>query len=379
MHPDLTHIDDQSLLDKIMTKRQGEAVRRQRFFDVKARSIGIDKKFLDMQLEEKRLAKEAAKNVEDEHAQSAIMCDQIAMVCEHEKAQQLRAKQKECVEYSLKNLHKEGRREFALSDPNHLKNDCPARIGDDDPRCGPASIQKFAGEVIQYDRTVNKKTYQNLQKDWLLEQMAEKQAIQQAQKDAQKSHDDQVIMANHVRGVMESHIASTKRANKKAESDHNLSLAAEQRDLAKTKLGKLAEEEAAHVSNVMNNPMLNESSGGQMGTDGRLIRSNFKGMTQQDKHDVYHYNAMQMQHKRNIKRAEKEEEARHAQAIADGVAVMGSIEHHKAILEVQRRRMMESENSVIAQAQRNMQQQLKATYSNQVDHDYFNKFNASAR
>jgi hypothetical protein len=266
-----------------------------------------------------------------------------------------------------------------LSDPNHLKKDQPARIGDDDPRCGPASIQKFDGEAIEYDRTVNKKTYQDLQKSWLLEQMAEKQAIQQAEKDHQKMHDGQVIMANHVRGVMEMHIAATNRSNKKAESDFNLSLSAEQQARKQKILNKLAEDEANHVSNVMNSAMLNEQAGGQGGTDGRLIRANFKGGSRDAMKEVYEYNAMQMQSKRHAKRAEKEEEARHAASIADGVAVLGSIEHHKAQVEMQRRRMMDDENSVIAQTQRNMQQQLKNTYSNAVTDDYFNKFNAVAR
>jgi len=32
MHPDLAHVDDQGLVNKIMAKRQAEKDRRQRFF-----------------------------------------------------------------------------------------------------------------------------------------------------------------------------------------------------------------------------------------------------------------------------------------------------------------------------------------------------------
>merc|ERR1712224_631899 len=103
------------------------------------------------------------------------------------------------------------------------------------------------------------------------------------------------------------------------------------------------------------------------------------GMTPQQKHDVYAYNLAQMQHKRNIKRAEQEAERQHAKDVEEAVAVLGSIEHHKAQLEIQQRRMMDHENSVIAQAHRNMQQSLKSTYANQVSEDYFNKFNCTAR
>lgn len=39
-------------------------------------------------------------------------------------------------------------REFDLNDPKGLWKDQPARVGDDDPRCGPASAQRFAGEDL---------------------------------------------------------------------------------------------------------------------------------------------------------------------------------------------------------------------------------------
>merc|ERR1712124_69941 len=223
------------------------------------------------------------------------------------------------------------------------------------------------GEAIGADRTVNKKGYQNLQKQWLIEQMEEKQAIKEAEKQKDAAYDDQVIMANHIRGVMETHIVKSKRNDKKAESDYNLSLAAEHRGRKHLAVQKEAEASALHVTKIMNDPGLNESAGG------------IKGMTREQKSEVYEYNLMQMQHKRNVKRAEKEEEIRHAQSVEQAVAVMGSIEHQKAQLEIQRRKMMDHENSVIAQAQRNMHQNLKNTYANEVTGDYFNKFNSTAR
>jgi hypothetical protein len=367
MHPDLAHIDDQSLINKITAKRREEADRRQRFFDVKARAIGLDTATLERQLEEKRQMQEAEKNLEAAHAHSAILCDQVAMVCEDEKQMQARARQRETVEFSKKHLRKENRREYALSDPDHLKKDRPAREGDDDPRCGAASIQKFAGEEIEKDRTIHKKDYQNLQKQWLLEQMEEKKAIAEAEREKDAAYDSQVIMATHIRGVMDTHIETTKRVNKKAEADYNLNLAAEHRSRRADKVNKEAEQSALHVTNVMNDPKLHESAGG------------IKGLTPQQKMDCYEYNLAQMQHKRNVKQAEKEEEFQHAKATEEAVAVLGAIEHKKAELDVQRRRMMDQENSVIAQAQRNMQQQLKNTYQNNVSGDYFNKFNSTAR
>ena len=43
---------------------------------------------------------------------------------------------------------KEDTREFDLNDPDSLKTDKPARISDDDPRCGISSLQMFSGEDL---------------------------------------------------------------------------------------------------------------------------------------------------------------------------------------------------------------------------------------
>lgn len=39
-------------------------------------------------------------------------------------------------------------REWDLNRPDALQLEAPARLGDEDPRCGPASLQKFSGEDL---------------------------------------------------------------------------------------------------------------------------------------------------------------------------------------------------------------------------------------
>ena len=50
----------------------------------------------------------------------------------------------------FRSMHQQpdSRREFDLYDPDYLKKDKPARVSDDDPRCGVSSIQKFEGKVL---------------------------------------------------------------------------------------------------------------------------------------------------------------------------------------------------------------------------------------
>lgn len=59
---------------------------------------------------------------------------------------------------------KHGRKEWDLSDPDTVKYDLPARVGDDDPRNGPASVQKFSGEDLHAGE--RKKLQMAQQKAW---------------------------------------------------------------------------------------------------------------------------------------------------------------------------------------------------------------------
>lgn len=68
-------------------------------------------------------------------------------------------------------LHQQpdGRREWDLQDPEALKKDKPARVSDDDPRCGPASLQKFDGEDMNYK--ARQKYQQEQLREWYLQQV----------------------------------------------------------------------------------------------------------------------------------------------------------------------------------------------------------------
>ena len=69
-------------------------------------------------------------------------------------------------------LHQQpnGRREWDLQDPDILKKDKPARVCDDDPRCGPASLQKFDGEDLN---SIARKKYQQEQlREWTHQQVS---------------------------------------------------------------------------------------------------------------------------------------------------------------------------------------------------------------
>lgn len=71
--------------------------------------------------------------------------DRIACILADRQEQDRKALDKSVVDFWRLHQQPQDRREWDLYDPDALKKDKPARVSDDDPRCGPASLQKFEG------------------------------------------------------------------------------------------------------------------------------------------------------------------------------------------------------------------------------------------
>ena len=72
-------------------------------------------------------------------------------------------------EYRALHQQPDARREWDLQDPDSLKKDKPARVCDEDPRCGPASLQKFDGEDL--NNQARRKYQQEQIREWTKQQV----------------------------------------------------------------------------------------------------------------------------------------------------------------------------------------------------------------
>lgn len=87
--------------------------------------------------------------------------DKICALMEQRQEHDIRELKKEMVTFRMEHQRPEDTREWDLNDPDYLKKDKPARVSDDDPRCGVASLQKFMGEDL------NSKSRNKLQQEQL--------------------------------------------------------------------------------------------------------------------------------------------------------------------------------------------------------------------
>ena len=103
----------------------------------KARALGVDKAFLDKQVEYKKAVAAAEKQADLEYAeQTAAIVD----ILEERKYKMDEEKAEENASYKaawdVQVAEKPNRREYELNDPKILSKTRPPRVGDDDPNCG---------------------------------------------------------------------------------------------------------------------------------------------------------------------------------------------------------------------------------------------------
>ncbi len=162
-----------------------------------------------------------------------------------------------CQEFRENCQGKEFRKEWDLNDPNQLKNDLPARTSDDDPRCGPASLQKFHGEDL--NEALRLKKQQEQMRAWFELQTREKHQREVQAKDMESIHASRLLEVEAKRREMEDHENSTKLAMNAAVRDYNKALH-EQRMYKERQMKVLeAEENLEEINNNLMSDFLNEN------------------------------------------------------------------------------------------------------------------------
>lgn len=98
-----------------------------------------------------------------------IRNDKVSVLLERRQEHDTRELNRALNEFRALHQQTDSRREFDLYDPDGLKKDRPARLNDEDPRCGPASLQKFDGEDL--NSQARRKFQQEQLREWSLQQV----------------------------------------------------------------------------------------------------------------------------------------------------------------------------------------------------------------
>lgn len=345
-HVDLEHLShDRDLTEKIMRKRQEEMQRRTKLLDPRKRQFGVDHAVLDAQLADKRLVAEVEAAEESQHAENHLMQDHVLQTLEDLKHAATREREKAARDFSLTNLRKEQRREFALSDPDALKKEIPIDI--DDSSIGPSSFLKFGGDA-PVDQKAHKKALQQQQREMLLEQIREKEDRARAEREADRRFDEHTLMSAQVRAHCEHAEQNERRQDKIEEAEYNRKLAEFHSQRRQARSQRDSEEKARHIDGVIHDDRFTEAQDWKLGQNGKLLSQEYKRLTLDQEHHHYNTMAQQVLEKQARRQVELAEEAEYSQAVNTQVSVLSALEAERMRQQKLRRQKVVDHNQQLA-------------------------------
>ena len=272
------------------------------------------------------------------------------------------------------------RKEWDLNDPLAMRKDRPARIADDDTFVGPSSMQKFSGEDLEYGNRVRKQQQQ--QATWVVEQMAEKQAQIDNERDMERILAERQAEVDARRAEMEFEELKSRGGMNEAVRDYNLALAeVKKRTETMTRLQQM-EDAAEEINNQLTSDFLTENRNTTISTMAphRYLKYHFKGISEEQVQDIRDGQIRQAAEKAQQKMFEKEEE-QNWDLVQEAVRrnlVAGEREVFRRKQELARQ-VAEEQRRQAEEARIRKNVLYKQVYSGAIDEQFFQQFGASSR
>lgn len=368
--------EEEKLAQKVMAKRRVEMERRARIFDCKRRTIGVDKEVLDRQVMENRLRKEeeAAQNRADDG--SMARADRQLKLMEVEKQKLQRQMEIHCKNYSLNHLSFDTRREYDLNNPHAVRRGVPARLGDDDPRCGPASMQQFNGEDLM--KAERMKQQQAATINFIEQQRFEKAMLQNQDDGADARFAAEVAAITSLRDEMEMGEANLRKEMQQAQQANNLNTATEKADRRNAMKEYENEMNMRELQFHSQDPFLNELAP-KVFANGKVNTRESKGATREDKVQVM---------REQLAQAEENRQRRGGDKFGDLLHSMESNMTRKHLIAVEREKNKEKRLLATKVAEENRKlgtekilskQDVNAMYTNKFTPEFFEQFGKGTR
>jgi len=364
----------------IERRRIKEQQRQSRIFNARVRTIGVDLQSLEQQVGERKWMEDQERRRHEAFANDMAMNDRICVLLQKRQDQDVKALEKSTNEFRKEHQRPEDRREFDIYDPDGKKKDTPARVSDDDPRCGISSLQKFLGEDL--NEKARKKLQQEQNREWFTSQMNER-----AQEDANREQADRLHELKSIE--MDQRAMDLARAEDEcrdavnmATKEYNLALARERKSKENADRQKELEDNLTEISNHVNGDMLTENPAVAQSAFGshRVISDRWKGMSPTQVNDVLQTQHQQVEENmRKRDEANKQEEEWNEHMLRNArAAVMMERQQERTRKELLRQQALENQR-LAGEQKAKLDDINKNVYTNQPTAAYFMQFNTSSR
>ncbi|XP_072175585.1 RIB43A-like with coiled-coils protein 2 [Diadema setosum] len=364
----------------IERRRNLELERQSRIFNAKVRTIGVDVQSLKEQAHDRDLQEQREKERHESFAADMIRNDKIAELLQRRQEQDMRNLNKALNEFRDLHQQPEGRREWDLYDPEAKKKDKPARVSDDDPRCGPSSIQKFDGEDLGGKE--RKKLMEEQMREWTMKQAKEKALNKKRQEEADRLYDLHRQEMDQRACELQAAEEACRRAINEATRDYNKSLADEQAEKNRLRSEQDLDDNFTELANQINSDMLTENPDVASSAFGphRVITDRWKGMSPEQVADIRRTQELQRQEKQRIKEDEAQREQEwNDQRLADARAGILMDREQERLRKQLERQQLEANSRLSAEQKAQNEFLDKEVYTNPPTAAYFQQFNKTSR
>ncbi|XP_033029030.1 RIB43A-like with coiled-coils protein 1 isoform X2 [Lacerta agilis] len=309
-----------------------------------------------------------------------VQCDKIAQMLEEEEQQRKKQLHQALLDFHQREQQPSMRREWDIHDPEAARKDHPARVSDDDPRCGPSSMQRFAGEDL------NAQARQKLLKEQnkrILEQQRSEREKDLADRKYADSLEDKKRIELDLRALELARLEDEcRKAKAMAIADFNRAQAAEVAEQQRLAQQREQDNNYAEIHNHLTGDLLTENPDVAKSLVGphRVITDRWKGMTSAEVEAVRKTQEEQCKEKQRLREEEQHLEAEwDRQRELAGRAAM-EMEQQEQNFRQQLRKSLDAYNQDLADAQKsNLQYMEKEVYSNAPTAQYHLQFNTSSR
>ena len=285
-----------------------EEERKARIFNAKQRTIGIDKDGLEQQIQENQRSQEEVKKMDQAFADRLLVTEQRVQLMEREVQRARKENLMSIQDYRDQMQQKYMRKEWDLNDPLSLRKDRPARMADDDPIVGPASLQKFAGEDLDYGNRFRKQQQQ--QAMWVVEQMSEKQDQIEQEREMERLFAERQSEIDERRSELEIEEMKSRAAMNYAVRDYNLALSEAKKEQETIRKMEEMEDALEEIKNQISSNTLTENRATTISciAPHRYIKYHFKGLDPEQVRSIREEQIRQANEKANQKKMEQEED-----------------------------------------------------------------------
>ncbi|KYN34808.1 RIB43A-like with coiled-coils protein 2 [Trachymyrmex septentrionalis] len=374
--------EDLKLAASIERKRQSEEARKLRIFNPRIRKIGIDKEFLDRQVEEKKQQRELKRAEECQWDEAFIRSSEYAAYLERQQKEERRKINKEIDSFRRFHQRAEDRRDYDLYDPEALKKSLPACVDDkdDNPNWGVASAQKFEGE----DRNLPKrlKAQKEQMRWWIQRQKEERGAAEKAQRDSEDAYQEVILSRDKRATTIAQMEEECRRRLNEATAIFNRALADEQQNRRHCEAVQDDEDKKAEIYNHVTGDFLTEAREQAESTRGphRPLTDRYKGMTTDELKVFRDAQLQQMEELHKIKLEEKRINETWDRVMDSHLRAAYSYDCELNKKKSELNKKIAEENLRLAEQQKQHQEYLnRFVYKHQPTPDFYEQFNKGTR